>query len=239
MGLARLDQPGRRRGRSSTMTQEGAVMGTPDYIAPEQTLDRTRVDIRADLYSLGCTLYFLLTGRRRLRAARWGEAAEAPVVRPRRWNNGGQRCRRRVAAVVRRLLAKPARGRFSTPAEAAAALAGCLAGPGLAAPPVPPSPVDRHRPERRRKRRRAGRNWSRAKPAGPQWERGSRLGLTIVGVAALLGLGGLLLSVLPARHPPTPVLPSEVKQRQPPAKAAERPGTAGFGSRPGYQRSSR
>ena len=63
MGLARLGQAAEAGEGTSTMTQEGAVMGTLDYIAPEQAMDSHTVDIRADLYSLGCTLYFLLTGR--------------------------------------------------------------------------------------------------------------------------------------------------------------------------------
>src|SRR5262249_408698 len=63
MGLARLDHPPADGDRSSTLTAEGAVMGTPDYLAPEQALGAHTVDIRADLYSLGCTFYYLLTGR--------------------------------------------------------------------------------------------------------------------------------------------------------------------------------
>ena len=55
MGLARLNSPDGEDDQSSTMTQDGAVMGTPDYIAPEQALESHTVDIRADLYSLGCT----------------------------------------------------------------------------------------------------------------------------------------------------------------------------------------
>lgn len=42
---------------------QGYVVGTMDYIAPEQTYDPTAVDARADVYSLGCTLYFALAGR--------------------------------------------------------------------------------------------------------------------------------------------------------------------------------
>jgi serine/threonine-protein kinase len=60
MGLAR---PTEAFDDESMLTQAGSVIGTPDFIAPEQARDATTVDHRADLYSLGCTFYFLLTGR--------------------------------------------------------------------------------------------------------------------------------------------------------------------------------
>src|SRR5205085_7307986 len=44
------------------LTGPGKMLGTPDFIAPEQMRDASKVDVRADIYSLGCTLYFLLTG---------------------------------------------------------------------------------------------------------------------------------------------------------------------------------
>ncbi|GIW82552.1 MAG: hypothetical protein KatS3mg105_4359 [Gemmatales bacterium] len=65
MGLARLidtetvdDETG-----AENLTRTGEILGSFDYMAPEQAIDTKRVDFRADIYSLGCTLYFLLTGR--------------------------------------------------------------------------------------------------------------------------------------------------------------------------------
>jgi serine/threonine protein kinase len=59
MGLAKFAQDS---GPSLTLMHEENVLGTADYLAPEQARDSHTVDHRADIYSLGCTLYFLLTG---------------------------------------------------------------------------------------------------------------------------------------------------------------------------------
>jgi len=60
LGLARFSQ---ETGKASlTVTHNENVLGTADYLAPEQARDSHGVDMRADVYSLGCSLYFLLTG---------------------------------------------------------------------------------------------------------------------------------------------------------------------------------
>src|SRR5262249_36151773 len=58
-----LAAPGTAGLAGGSVTAAGTVVGTPDYMAPEQGRDSRRADIRADVYSLGCTLYYALTGR--------------------------------------------------------------------------------------------------------------------------------------------------------------------------------
>jgi serine/threonine protein kinase len=124
MGVARLYQLRELHEDSlTTLTRDGMVIGTPDYIAPEQLEDPHKADIRADLYSLGCTFYFLLAGQvpfpggnliQKLDRQRWHTPPSVDQLRP--------EVPAGVAAVVRRLMAKHPDDRYQTPAELVAAL---------------------------------------------------------------------------------------------------------------------
>lgn len=124
MGLVRLVEPSEGQGSIGSLTREGSVMGTPDYIAPEQARNAHRVDIRADLYSLGCTLYYLLTGQtpfpegsliEKLLMHQMDEPLPLEELRP--------QVPAEVQAVVRRLMAKRPEDRFQMPLEVAEVLA--------------------------------------------------------------------------------------------------------------------
>ena len=65
-GLAKVTSEGQAE---SGLTREGQMLGTPDYIATEQIRDAQSADIRADVYSLGRTLYYLPAGRRSSRTS--------------------------------------------------------------------------------------------------------------------------------------------------------------------------
>lgn len=111
--------------RGEELTATGLAMGTADYMAPEQRTDSHHVDIRADLYSLGCTLYKLLTGKL---PSEIGEPAASSAE----WSSEGQTVPTGLAAVLRRLLANDKTQRYATPAEAAEALRPFCAGANLA-----------------------------------------------------------------------------------------------------------
>jgi serine/threonine-protein kinase len=99
------------------------ILGTIDYLAPEQAEDSSKVDIRADLYGLGATLYFLLAGhppfpgsdvRRKLAAKRTEDPPPIHQLRP--------DVPEGFSAVVQRLLARAPADRFPTAGAAGAAL---------------------------------------------------------------------------------------------------------------------
>lgn len=132
LGLALLD-PG--ASSAGEVTSIGQIMGTADYIAPEQAFSAHEVDIRADIYSLGCTLYRLLAGRppytgpnyQTVMAKMLGHLQEpCPGVREARADVPDD-----VAAVVGRMMAKSRDDRFATPAAVAEALAPLAVGSDL------------------------------------------------------------------------------------------------------------
>ena len=121
MGLVLLtsDDPDEK-----TVTRAGQVMGTPDYMSPEQGWDTTQVDIRSDIYSLGCTLFRLLsgsvpfTGTNPLQVLSQRLQRDAPSVKTVCEDISDD-----VAAIVSKMTARDPDSRYQTPNDVAAALA--------------------------------------------------------------------------------------------------------------------
>ena len=107
----------------SGMTGEGQLMGTADYMAPEQATDAHNVDARADIYNLGCTLFFLLTGRppyqERTAIRTFLAHREAPIPSLRQFRPDVSAS---LDAVCTKMLAKQPADRFASMSELLAAL---------------------------------------------------------------------------------------------------------------------
>ncbi len=105
------------------LTHTGQMLGTPDYIAPEQSLDAQKADIRADIYSLGCTLYYLLSGRAPFQGTSLYEVLQAHhVIEARPLNLVRPDVPWELAAVVAKMMAKDPDRRYQAPGEVAQAL---------------------------------------------------------------------------------------------------------------------
>jgi urea transport system substrate-binding protein len=132
LGLARLQASS---SQASQNTPHSQILGTLDFMAPEQWDDSHAVDIRADIYSLGCSLYYLLAGQPPYAAPDYATPlqkmkahAEGPIPAIR-----GSRTDvpEPLTAVLEHMLAKDRNDRFPTPAEVVAALEPLAAGADL------------------------------------------------------------------------------------------------------------
>ncbi len=140
MGLALVFGSGETDG-ADQLTRSGQVMGTCDYMAPEQADDTHTVDHRADIYSLGCTLYRLLTGETpyagdSLVKTLWAhQEAPIPSLRGARSDVPSQ-----LDEIFHRMVAKRPENRLQSMTEVIAALVDCAAQKQPAAKAIVPKP---------------------------------------------------------------------------------------------------
>ena len=123
LGLARLTDEGVT---AIEMTSTGQVVGTADFIAPEQGQDTRQADARSDIYSLGCTLYFLLAGRAPFSDPQYDTFVKKVMAHANESVPSIQAIRSDIpqgmADVLEQMLAKEPRKRYQTAGEVAKAL---------------------------------------------------------------------------------------------------------------------
>src|SRR5262249_36665937 len=109
---------------TGALTQTGSLMGTPDYLAPEQARDAHAAGVRSDIYSLGCALYFLLAGQPPFPEGPAAAKVMAHVERdPKPLTALRRNLPARLGRVVENMMAKDPARRYQTPAQVAEALA--------------------------------------------------------------------------------------------------------------------
>ncbi|HLN32769.1 MAG TPA: serine/threonine-protein kinase [Gemmataceae bacterium] len=119
-GLARIHQPDRGRTNTIRIPGDYATAGTPAFMAPEQMTSIHDADTRSDIYSLGCTFYYALTGRLPFEG---DSASQVAIEGLRREAIPIEILRPQVSpyltTVIRRMMAKNREERFQTPADVA------------------------------------------------------------------------------------------------------------------------
>ena len=129
MGLALFDETNEA---SLTNAHSENVLGTADYLSPEQAINSHTVDARTDIYSLGCTLYFLLTGRAPFadgsiaqRIAKHQSETPTPIVHHR------SDCPAELSAICDRMMAKAPQDRHESAHEVSEVLNAWLQSRGV------------------------------------------------------------------------------------------------------------
>lgn len=120
LGLALFSESDRS---SLTLAHNENVLGTADYLAPEQALNSHDVDCRVDIYGLGCTLYFALTGHPPFQGGSLAQRIAAHQTRlPTDIRTERPDCPRRLVEICFKMMAKKPEERYQTAAAVVQAL---------------------------------------------------------------------------------------------------------------------
>src|SRR5262249_16740404 len=129
LGLARFQKPLQEEVTGTFGPAGGVMMGTPDYMAPEQALDFHKADTRSDIYSLGCTFYYLLTCQPPFTGGTLAQKLLAhQQTKPPLLTQLRPEVPPELLPIVDRMLAKQPAERYQTPAELVDALTAVTAG---------------------------------------------------------------------------------------------------------------
>jgi serine/threonine protein kinase/tetratricopeptide (TPR) repeat protein len=242
MGLARLGDGD----DSNALTRIGTAIGTPEFMAPEQAQNSHTADIRADIYSLGCTFYYLLSGQPPFSGKTIGEVLVKHLMEEAQpLDQKRQDVPPHLWLVIKRMMAKKAEDRYQTPAEVVVALnpfnrrtAPTTAPSGAKPPAVAPPPVTANRPVPtlpKDARQMLFADMANSPTDGVnRWRRRRRLKRLATAAVILLFLSAIVAAALhvdPALWqlagfgPPRERTPSETNVRPDTNKAAPRPET--------------
>jgi serine/threonine protein kinase len=212
MGLARLHQV---EPAGNDLTASGVTLGTFDYISPEQARDPRNADVRSDIYSLGCTLYFMLTGQppfpegtvlQKLLQHQGDDPADPREFRDDLPND--------LLTILRTMMAKSPAKRYQTPAELCTDLVSFANRNGI--PAVGSSGLVL---------------LSTTQKAAPEWRRHLTWALPLAILLIVAGLLQIWWSLTtPQDIPPNPNVPSSVSPPQNPAALPDLSSGSGTGA---------